>query len=139
MKIICIITTLFLHLFVVANYSFEKLTIMTCPIGCNTSGNYGGHYAVTRSLIEGLKKTDACFNYDPRNVAEVGDVVLVLSDTNALRQAIQFKRDGRIKKLLAGPNLVVWACDDGYVLASPEIDICIVPSNFPRVAYIEDS
>lgn len=114
---------------------YEKITILTHPIG-----QYGllGHYGVTRSLIEGFKKINQNFNVNPHTIEEVGDIVHVLCDTNALAQAISLKRMGRIKKLLAGPNLMVRSNECNHILASPEIDVCIVPSEWVKNAYIED-
>ena len=73
---------------------------------------YGGHYAVSRSLIEGLYKMGYTnFNYNPSSISKVGDVVLVIADIYALKQAIKWKKEGRIKKLIAGPNLCVFPTD----------------------------
>lgn len=78
---------------------------------------YGGHYAVSRSLMEGLYKMGYTnFNYNPSSITEVGDVVLVIADIYALKQAIKWKKQGRIKKLIAGPNL------------------CILPTEYPEIS-----
>ena len=89
---------------------------------------YGGHSAVTRSLIEGLQKIKADFNYNPTKSSEVGEAFVVLSSVEALRQAIILKKQGKIKKLLAGPNLMELPDDYGNLLADPAIDAVLVPS-----------
>ena len=91
---------------------------------------YGGHYAVTRSLIEGLTKIDADFNYNPKKLRDVSGTVVVLGYIPALKQAISLKRQGRIKKLIAGPSLLIMPDQYKGIIASPEVDICLVPSNF---------
>lgn len=104
-----------------------------------TKLKYGGHPAVTRSLIEGLQKLNANFNYNPLKFEHIGDVVIVLSGIKALKQAIKFKKKGKIKKLLAGPNLMVYGDDEDNILASSEIDICLVPSNTVKNNYETDN
>lgn len=83
---------------------------------------YGGHTAVTRSVVEGLTKLEANFNYNPTSLSKVGDSVHVLAGARTLRQMIELKRKGRIKKLTAGPNIVVFSTEFNSILASPEID-----------------
>lgn len=128
------ITSLFFN-YIFGDY--QKITILTAPIGQHGS-QYGGPLSVTQSLLAGLSKVGANFNHNPLRVEDVGDVVMVLCDVHALSQAIELKRNGVIKKLLAGPNLVVRAIDDGGILASPEIDICIVPSYWVKPSYEDD-
>jgi len=113
-----------------------KLTVFTEPVCDNKK--YGGHFAVTRSLIEGLSKINANFNYNPGALSEVGETVVVLSGTETLLQAIDWKNKGYIGKLLAGPNLMT-VRTKGFreIFSAPEIDICLVPSDWVRVAYEE--
>lgn len=96
---------------------------------------YGGHVAVTRSLLRGLQTCDVPYNYNPVSIADIGDVVVVLSGVDALRQAIHLKKQGRIKKLLAGPNIVEMPTEHDNLLASPEIDTCLVPSDMTATIY----
>ncbi|MBF0420165.1 MAG: hypothetical protein HQL78_08375 [Magnetococcales bacterium] len=83
---------------------------------------FRGHHAVTRSLVEGLDKIGASYNYNPSRFGEVADTVHVVGGIRALRQMIRLKRQGRIKKLFAGPNIVVFSTEANSILASPEID-----------------
>jgi len=132
----------------------EKITVLTETIPCslakliktilrrgkNVGGEiYTGHPAVTRSLITGLKKLGAEFNYNPKKIKEVGETVIVLSGVAVLRQAIKLKRRGKIKKLLAGPNLMVFSNEFNNILSAKEIDTCLVPSDWVRIAYEEDA
>lgn len=99
---------------------------------------YRGHFAVTRSLVEGLRKSGRSFNYNPKRLDDVADVVIVLSGESALRQAIGMKQQGRIKTLLAGPNLVDFPSDRGAIICSPEVDLCVTPGPLTSEIYMED-
>lgn len=99
---------------------------------------YRGHPAVTRSLIEGLISINASFNYNPKSIREFGEVVVVLSGVETLRQMISIKRKGIIKTLFAGPNIVVFSSDCDSILASPEIDYVISNCDWVTDIYVED-
>jgi hypothetical protein len=100
---------------------------------------YRGHFAVTRSLIEGLQKIGASFNYNPRYPWQLADNVIVLAGIRTLRQAIRLKKQGKIKKLFAGPNIVVFSSDYDSLLAAPEVDAVITPSDLVVDLYLEDN
>jgi hypothetical protein len=100
---------------------------------------YRGHFAVTRSLVEGLHKISASFNYNPRYECQLADIVVVLAGVRTLRQAIRMKRQGRIKKLFAGPNIVVFSSDYDSLLAATEVDGVITPCDWVVDIYIEDN
>lgn len=102
-------------------------------------GFYRGHYAVTRSLIEGLKKNGLPYNYNPKYQNDLADTVVVLAGVRTLRQAIDLKRQGHIRKLFAGPNIVVFSSDYNSLLACKEIDAVITPSQQVVDLYIEDN
>jgi hypothetical protein len=80
--------------------------------------------------VEGLHRIHADANYNPKRVSEVGEVVVVLSGINTLRQAIMWKREGRITRLLAGPNILVFPSEHADVIAAPEVDCCITPADW---------
>ena len=71
-------------------------------------------------------------------MADVAEVVVVLSGLRALEQAIHWKRTGRIRLLLAGPNLLVFPSEAKSLIAAPEVDICVTPSQWVSEMYIED-
>jgi hypothetical protein len=98
-----------------------------------------GHPSVTRSLTRGLKRIGNTYSLNPVSLRNVGRLCIVLSSIPALRQATEFRRNGRIRLLLAGPNLVVRSNEHGGILASPEIDACLVPSKWVATAYAEDA
>jgi hypothetical protein len=85
---------------------------------------YGGHYAVTRSLVEGMAKAGLPVNYNPQRTSEVAENVHVFGVQN-LRQMIRWKREGIIQQLTCGPNVVVRSSEANSILASPEIDAVV--------------
>jgi hypothetical protein len=92
-----------------------------------------------QSIKNGMSDIGINVNYNPSTEDQVGNVVWVVSDIPALRQAIELKKRKKIKYLLAGPNLMVRANDHNNVLAAREIDVCIVPSEWVKNAYLEDA
>lgn len=99
---------------------------------------YRGHFAVTRSLVEGCRKIGVRVTYNPTTMRGVGRVVGVLSSAQALSQAIAWKRAGRIDRLLAGPNLVNFPSDHDGLIADPAVDVCVTPSALVRAMYEDD-
>lgn len=84
---------------------------------------YHGHYAVTRSLIQGFKKNNFKFSYN--NFKDNFDICWVLSDKTSLKHVINLNK---YKKLLAGPNISVLPTDDDKILMNDKVDLIIVPS-----------
>ena len=118
--------------------TYNKVTIFAKIPYWKRNARYGGHQGVTRSLVQGLRKINMTINYNPSSLVDLGDVVVVLADIDILELAIQLKRDGRIKKLLAGPNLMARADEFNGILQSPEIDVIITPSDWVKTAYEEE-
>jgi len=100
--------------------------------------NYGGHFAVTRSIVTGFTKLKIKFNYNPKYVSNIHENVIVLSGINALKQCINLKKRGIIKKLYAGPNLVILSTDYNSIISDSQIDKVITPSKWVSDLYIED-
>ncbi len=107
---------------------------MTAPVGKTGFG----HRQVTESLLRGLTHLEIPFVYNPSRLDQVTDIVIVLADPKALQQAIVLKKKRKIKYLCAGPNIMTRADEHGGILASPEVDICIVPSAWVATAYEEE-
>jgi hypothetical protein len=100
---------------------------------------FRGHFAVTRSLVEGLEKIGVDFNYNPTSLPQLADTVIVLAGVRTLRQAIRLKQQGKIRKLFAGPNIVHFSSDFGSILTSPEIDSVITPCDWVIESYVTDN
>lgn len=99
---------------------------------------YGGHFAVTRSLVEGLVKNKIEFNYNPRRVSDCANIVLVLAGIKMLKQAIELKKSGVIRKLFAGPNVMLAPQHHLHEIDFNSIDAYIVNSAWTRDLYIAD-
>jgi hypothetical protein len=98
---------------------------------------YGGHFAVTRSLLEGFQSIGQKYIYNPKNEDEYSEFCVVLSGRNALEKAIALKRKGRIKVLLAGPNLFLLPTDFDNLIYKTEINSFLVPSIWILKKYIK--
>ena len=86
---------------------------------------YPGHYALVRSVVEGLRAIGTDFNFNPRRPSEVARIVYAPAN-EALLQAAALKRDGRIDYLVAGPVNALFADECDGILRTPEIDRLIV-------------
>ena len=86
---------------------------------------YPGHYAVVRSVVEGLRAIGADFNFNPRRLSEVARVVYAPANESLL-QAAALKREGLIDYLVAGPVNALFVDECDGILQTPEIDRLIV-------------
>ena len=86
-----------------------------------------GPNSVFCNLVNGLEKIGVDYNYNPFSLENVGDSVVVLRDIKALKQAIQWKRNGRIKRLFAGPNVAMLPSEITSLPSSNKIDIYLHP------------
>jgi hypothetical protein len=100
---------------------------------------YAGHYAVVRSLIDGLEKINQEYNYNPTSNSNIAEHVHVLAGVNTLKAAIRLKQKGKIKKLTAGPNIVISSADQNGIVGSKEIDRYFVNSDWTIAAYLLDN
>lgn len=118
-----------------------KLTFLTEPVSFvdriwtrvnilrGRRGKYGGHPARTKRIIEGLEKIGyKDFNYQPRRISDIGEYVHVFSNVRTLKFAIKLKEEGKISKLTAGPNIVVFSNEYDSIIANPAIDLYFQPS-----------
>jgi len=90
---------------------------------------YPGHYALVRSVVEGLREIRADFNFNPETFAALSRVVYAPAN-EALLQAAALKRRGTIDFLAAGPVNALFADESDGILQMPEIDLLIVPSEW---------
>ena len=92
---------------------------------------FHGHFALVRSVVEGLEAIGADFNYDPRSLSRLARVVYAPAN-EALRQAADLKRRNRIDFLIAGPSNALFPEEADNILWQPEIDLLIEPSEWVR-------
>ena len=95
---------------------------------------YPGHFALVRSVVEGLRAIQADFNFNPASFGDLGRVVYAPAN-EALLQAAGLKRDGAIDFLVAGPVNALFADECNGILQMPEIDLVIIPSEWTRNFY----
>jgi glycosyltransferase involved in cell wall biosynthesis len=95
---------------------------------------FPGHYAVVRSVVEGLRAIQADFNFNPRRMSDLARVVYA-PENAALRQAAELKQRGNIDYLVAGPVNALFADEADGILRTPEIDRLIVASEWARDFY----
>jgi hypothetical protein len=95
----------------------------------------GGHYSHTRSVVVGLEQLGVNFAYQPRLDRTEARAALVLLGIDELKAAIEWRRRGGCKLLLAGPTVVERPHDKDGILLSPEIDRVVVASDKVRLQY----
>jgi len=100
------------------------------------SSPYPGHFALVRSVVEGLREIEADFTFNPTSFGDLARVVYAPAN-EALRQAADLKRGGVIDYLVAGPVNALFADECDRILQLPEIDLLIVPSGWTRSFYRE--
>jgi glycosyltransferase involved in cell wall biosynthesis len=96
---------------------------------------YGGHPAVTRSICEGLKDLAVEYRLDPKKTRDVSETVICIGDPRSLRQAIQWKRKGKIKKLLAGSTIIESPLDGNGLILSKYLDRHICFSDWHKRSF----
>ena len=88
-----------------------------------------------QSLIRGLGELGVEYKVNPAFKGIIA-TACVLSGVTILKAAIKNKRKGIVKKIVAGPNLVITPNDAGGILKSPLIDTIVVPSQWVKDFYI---
>ena len=96
---------------------------------------FGGSKMVRYNLTAGLRQIGQSFKMNPP-AYKITPLVGVVSNTDALGWAITAKRQGIIRYLVAGPNLVVTPLDQNGILCAPEIDLVVTPSRWVSEHYL---
>lgn len=91
-----------------------------------------GPQMVAISLQKGLAELGYSYVFNPKYPT---DTVAVLQNPKALRFAIQQKKQGKIKTLLAGPNIVVTPKEANAIYEHPLIDKIILPCEWTKNFY----
>jgi len=94
-----------------------------------SGSRYPGHYAVTRSVVEGLQQIGADFNFNPVSRSQLARIVYAPAN-EALRQAATLKQRGAIDFLVAGPVNAFFADECDGIMQRSEIDLAIVASEW---------
>ncbi len=89
---------------------------------------FSGPDAVACSVVRGLQELNVPFLYNP--LFRQNDTAVVLSGVCALKNAIAAKKRGALKKLIAGPNVVMQPDAEHGIMQSEYIDHILVPSQW---------
>jgi hypothetical protein len=92
---------------------------------------YGGPQSVLDSLVRGFQGLGVEYNLNPKEEL-ISGAVGVLSDVGALKWAIEAKENGRINKIVAGPNIVISPKDEGEIIQNLVIDVVLAPSQWVK-------
>jgi len=95
---------------------------------------YGGPQAVLESLIRGFDILNIDYQLNPKT-KDILDTVCVISGVDTLRWTIKAKKQGKIKKIIAGPNIIITPEDADGILLNEAIDLVIVPSQWIKDFY----
>jgi hypothetical protein len=90
-----------------------------------TTSLYPGHYALTRSVVEGLREIGADFNFNPASFTDLARIVYAPAN-EALHQAAELRRQGSVDYLVAGPVNALFSDECEGILKLPEIDRLVV-------------
>jgi hypothetical protein len=90
-----------------------------------------GPEAVLTSLTTGLERLGHPFQLNPFRISGT-NVVGVLSDLDAVEAAIRWRCADGHRRLVVGPNVVVLPSQARALMTAPEIDLCVVPSEWVR-------
>ncbi|MEK7131250.1 MAG: hypothetical protein AAB797_00760 [Patescibacteria group bacterium] len=99
----------------------------------NFLGRSRGPQAVTNSLLAGLKEMEINYVLNPesKNIKD-GAVVYVNESAEALRDAIDIKKKGRISKIIAGPIIAVLPNEKNGIMLDVNIDLLPFPSAWTK-------
>ena len=92
-----------------------------------------GPQGVINSLLRGLNELNYPYILNPKiNEIKMGDVVYVNNSISALKWAIGAKKNKLIKKLVTGPNMVVFPDEQNGIMKDPNIDVIFQPSKWTK-------
>ena len=80
---------------------------------------------MTRSLVEGLQKIGANFNYNPVNKRDIRGKCDRSCRVERLKKMIGLKKKGDKRFVVAGPNVCDMSLWADRIVTDPAIDICV--------------
>lgn len=111
----------------ITSCTFPPVTILTKPVGKPFKWEHAG---VVMSARRGLDLLHCNYNYNPETLNEVKENVVVIADVEAAREALEWKRNKKIKTLLVGPNIVP---SHANFFSWPLLDVYLSPSEWPTI------
>lgn len=92
---------------------------------------------VERSLVRGLEVLGMETDHNPWRIPPLIDLAFVPIGLDALRQVLAFKADGRIKVVVAGPNLCMFPNELKLESAASLPDFYVLPSEWSRQRWLK--
>lgn len=114
------------------------LIVISKIITPNRRTKYNGPNVVFNNLKKGLKILNQSVLVNP-SVYTISSNVGVLSNLDALDWAINAKKQQKIRRLVAGPNLVTLPHEMNGILLSPFIDVVVTPCQWVKDLYISQA
>ncbi len=100
------------------------------------TGKLRGPRAVLESMRRGLNALHVPYRVNPSyRKIRPEDVVHVVSGAETLRECVELKKQGIIRKLIAGPSIAVIPSEEQELLLDPSIDAVLVPSDWVKDLY----
>lgn len=115
--------------------SLSRETLLSTLSSMVGDARVDGPAVVRINLLKGLDQIDQVYQFDPPS-NWISPYVGILSDIEALHWAIEAKREGRITRLVAGPNLVTTPLELNRILCAPEIDVVVTPCRWVSEWYV---
>jgi hypothetical protein len=99
-------------------------------------GKERGPQAIINSLCKGLDELNYSYKFNPKikNISSK-DIIYATGSIEALKLAIKLKKNKKIKKLIAGPTLVITPEDYNGLIRDENIDTYLVPSQWTKNFY----
>ena len=99
---------------------------------------YYGHKGVTCSILRGMKKINAPCIFNPVHPSLWPSSVYIPFGYNALQEAIKRKQQGKIEKIIAGPNHVVTGVELATIPGIHYVDRYLLNSEWTKSLYAND-
>ncbi|MDO8575681.1 MAG: hypothetical protein Q7R78_03210 [bacterium] len=91
-----------------------------------------GPSSVLQSIIRGLDELNEPYVLNPFFSSQINDMVLVPSGIETLKKTLKLRSEGKIKRLIVGPNITITPIDENSLLLNPNIDKILVPSEWVK-------
>jgi len=95
----------------------------------------GGSVSIPRTLSETLTKMNEEFLYNPETLPKKIKDVWIFKDVRILKKAIQWKKEGKIDKLIVGPFICNHPSEYNQITLSKEIDSLVFFSEWHKVMF----
>lgn len=96
-------------------------------------GQNRGPAAVTASLLRGLKELNFNYKYNVKdNEIKKDDTIYINENAETLAWAIEAKKQGKINRVITGPNITILPDDKEGIMLDKNIDLILFPSQWTK-------